>query len=366
MADLLETSTFAAGITRIETNEPVIGGEDGVANRAPKLLASRTRWLKDQLDALAATLGSLYALRTGDYTTLRARATTKEDVGLGSVANYPPTNDASGGSASQVATARAVKDHVAAQAGSVIAGNGLTGGGAVTGGAALALATPATLSGTTVNAALPVGHTHAISSTAARNSASTAILLQAKAMSDHVAAGDHDGRYARLSGAVFTGTVETATRLIANGGNSALNPPVTFGTGGGGGLTGVNNGANFEEVGVVINGAIEGHVIAGDAATRATTLIDRRKGDARYAPLAAAWPGVFASSAANHVTFPVGTTLLVTGNPVALTQTAPVRLGEDSFTYTTAGSGAILTGLWRARGSSGTGATAITLMERTE
>jgi len=109
MADLLETSTFAPGVTRIETNEPVIGGEDGVANRAPKILASRTRWLKDQLDALAVTLGNLYALRTGDYATLRARATTKDDVGLGLVANYPPTNDASGGSTSEVATAAAVQ-----------------------------------------------------------------------------------------------------------------------------------------------------------------------------------------------------------------------------------------------------------------
>lgn len=112
MADLLETSTFPVGVTRIETNEPVVGGEDGVANRGLKLLASRTRWLKDQFDALATSLGTLYALRTGDYSTLRARATTKADVGLALVANYAPTNDASGGSTTQVATAAAVKTAV--------------------------------------------------------------------------------------------------------------------------------------------------------------------------------------------------------------------------------------------------------------
>jgi len=110
MADLIETSVYPAAITRIETNEPVVGGEDGVSNRALKQLGNRTRWLLDSLNALSANLGNLYALKTGDYTTLRARATTKADVGLALVENFAPSQVIGGGSASLVATTKAVAD----------------------------------------------------------------------------------------------------------------------------------------------------------------------------------------------------------------------------------------------------------------
>ncbi len=207
MADLLETSTFPEGVYRLETTDPVVGGEDGAANRAPKQLASRTRWLKDQLAALTATLTGNYALQNGSYPNLRAQATTKADVDLGNVPNYAATNDASGGETTLLATARAVKDWVAAQLGarSVVAGPGLIGGGALTGAVTVQMARPDSITAITINDATDTGHTHAIASTASRASSSTTHLLQAAAMSQHVASDDHDGRYALRARTVAAG-----------------------------------------------------------------------------------------------------------------------------------------------------------------
>lgn len=109
MADLPEADGFVAGVTQIETNEPVLGGLNGVSNRALKQLASRTRWLKDQYDGFLASIANLYAEKDGDYSTLRARATTKEDVGLGDVPNYPATSAVDQDDPAKFATARAVK-----------------------------------------------------------------------------------------------------------------------------------------------------------------------------------------------------------------------------------------------------------------
>lgn len=132
MANLTETSEFPAGITRIETNEPVVGGEDGVSNRALKQLGNRTRWLKDQITAILDG----FALKVGTYPGLRAQATTKGDVGLGLVANFTNTSDPLDGSADKYATAaavRAVRDLITGTGGS---GSGTTGGARVASGAA--------------------------------------------------------------------------------------------------------------------------------------------------------------------------------------------------------------------------------------
>lgn len=56
MADLNEVSNFDAGVYQIETTDPVLGGPSGVTNLPAKNLANRTRWLKDQIDALAAAV----------------------------------------------------------------------------------------------------------------------------------------------------------------------------------------------------------------------------------------------------------------------------------------------------------------------
>jgi microcystin-dependent protein len=54
MANLTETSTWEAGIYQIETTDPVLGGSSGIANQQGKQLANRTKYLKDQVDAIIA------------------------------------------------------------------------------------------------------------------------------------------------------------------------------------------------------------------------------------------------------------------------------------------------------------------------
>ncbi|NLF56578.1 MAG: hypothetical protein GX580_02955 [Candidatus Hydrogenedens sp.] len=62
MANLTETSIWESGIYRIETTDPIIGGENGISNIQAKQLGSRTKYLKlraDQVDAAAGSYGSL-------------------------------------------------------------------------------------------------------------------------------------------------------------------------------------------------------------------------------------------------------------------------------------------------------------------
>ncbi|MBL4774489.1 MAG: hypothetical protein JKY87_00310 [Mariprofundus sp.] len=47
-----DSSIFDAGIYQIETNDPVIGGVDGISNKQAKALANRTAYLKAQLAAI--------------------------------------------------------------------------------------------------------------------------------------------------------------------------------------------------------------------------------------------------------------------------------------------------------------------------
>lgn len=57
MANVAETASFDAGVYRIETTDPVIGGETGIANKGIKNLANRTLYLKGHVDALEAVVG---------------------------------------------------------------------------------------------------------------------------------------------------------------------------------------------------------------------------------------------------------------------------------------------------------------------
>lgn len=59
MANLPESSSFDAGVYQLETTDPVIGGPSGVSNAPLKNLANRTRYLKDQVDALASSKAPL-------------------------------------------------------------------------------------------------------------------------------------------------------------------------------------------------------------------------------------------------------------------------------------------------------------------
>jgi len=52
MANLEEISQWEAGVYQIETTDPVVGGPNGTSNVQGKQLGNRTKYLKDQLDAL--------------------------------------------------------------------------------------------------------------------------------------------------------------------------------------------------------------------------------------------------------------------------------------------------------------------------
>ncbi len=52
MANLEETVNFDEGVYQIETDDVVIGGPEGIANKSAKNLANRTTWLKGEVDKL--------------------------------------------------------------------------------------------------------------------------------------------------------------------------------------------------------------------------------------------------------------------------------------------------------------------------
>lgn len=75
MANLTETNRWEAGIYQLETSDPVMGGPNGIDNRAPRELANRTLWLKTELAKAVAQIGTnkteaaqAYALKTGQIT----------------------------------------------------------------------------------------------------------------------------------------------------------------------------------------------------------------------------------------------------------------------------------------------------------
>lgn len=62
MANINELEQYEAGIYQIETTDPVMGGPDGISNKAAKQLANRTKYLKkraDEVDQAKGTFGSL-------------------------------------------------------------------------------------------------------------------------------------------------------------------------------------------------------------------------------------------------------------------------------------------------------------------
>ncbi|WP_249532084.1 phage tail protein, partial [Escherichia coli] len=56
MANLPETPQWEDGIYQIEVSDPVLGGPDGISNRQGKQLASRTLYLKQQVEKGGADL----------------------------------------------------------------------------------------------------------------------------------------------------------------------------------------------------------------------------------------------------------------------------------------------------------------------
>lgn len=69
MANLPEPSEWPDGVYQIETPDPVLGGPDGIANKAARALASRTVWLKAKFEALVD--GSVAAFKATRLATAR-------------------------------------------------------------------------------------------------------------------------------------------------------------------------------------------------------------------------------------------------------------------------------------------------------
>lgn len=59
MANLPESAGYVTGIYQLETTDPLEGGAGGILNRAWSQLASRTKWLKDQLALQAWQAGDI-------------------------------------------------------------------------------------------------------------------------------------------------------------------------------------------------------------------------------------------------------------------------------------------------------------------
>lgn len=67
MADLPESNEWTPGIYQFETSDPVLGGPEGIDNLQGKQLASRTKWLKDQVEKVisgATAIGKAVKLAT--------------------------------------------------------------------------------------------------------------------------------------------------------------------------------------------------------------------------------------------------------------------------------------------------------------
>lgn len=85
MANISESSIFEAGIYRLETTDPVLGGTDTApANEPHRALANRTRYLKDRLDAAGVEVAK------GEATNVNNITATGFHYVLNSAANRPP------------------------------------------------------------------------------------------------------------------------------------------------------------------------------------------------------------------------------------------------------------------------------------
>lgn len=117
MANLQETPIWESGIYQLETSDPVMGGENGIDNRAPRQLANRTLWLKNEL----------------------ARAI--------DLINQNNTN---------------LDNKKANKATQFTAGSGLTVGGDFSGNRTIALGTPSKITANSINVAVSNTHSHEI------------------------------------------------------------------------------------------------------------------------------------------------------------------------------------------------------------
>lgn len=72
MPNLIETSTYEAGVYQLETSDPALGGSGGVLNTPLRQLANRTTYLKNGLDAAAADIENATATAGSAVTTAQS------------------------------------------------------------------------------------------------------------------------------------------------------------------------------------------------------------------------------------------------------------------------------------------------------
>lgn len=72
MTNLPESSTFDAGVNELQTTDLVLGGPSGPSNAGPQNLTNRTRWLYDQVNALAADITTI----DGEIATINGQIST--------------------------------------------------------------------------------------------------------------------------------------------------------------------------------------------------------------------------------------------------------------------------------------------------
>ena len=74
MGNLNETEKWEENIYQLETSDPVLGGADGISNRAPRQLANRTKWLKKKTEEAAQSLAEHVRSRNHPDATLTKHA----------------------------------------------------------------------------------------------------------------------------------------------------------------------------------------------------------------------------------------------------------------------------------------------------
>ncbi|WP_289703364.1 tail fiber protein [Escherichia coli] len=77
MGNLSETEKWEENIYQLETSDPVLGGVDGISNRAPRQLANRTKWLKKKTEEATQSLAEHARSRNHPDATLTAKGFTQ-------------------------------------------------------------------------------------------------------------------------------------------------------------------------------------------------------------------------------------------------------------------------------------------------
>lgn len=251
MAGLREENKWENEIYRIEENDPVVGGEDGISNKPQKQLANRTLWLKAKFEELLGK-GTPKKI-SGDTTNAVAADGHTHEIEKASTSRYgitQLTDSVNFASSLFAASALAVKtaydkavsayNLAAGKANSttnISAGNGLTGGGQINANRTIAMGTPSSITASTTNSVTSTSHTHAIDKgslttcgivqlTDSINQDSSVFAATAKAVKTAydkaVAAYNAAANKVSKAGDVMTGTLKAVDFVLNRNGNQKL------------------------------------------------------------------------------------------------------------------------------------------------